>query len=130
MRKMIQKNIAMIFVMLFGVTAVFALTSSTCGNNVCEEIKFILKEGESKTITVNGISHTFRLDRFDNGDFLSVDGSTPMGFSSERNIFMDEFKQKYGNLIDKKMKEPGDIYFNTKLGELVKVFSFILKVII
>ena len=67
-------------------------TISTCGNNICEEVKFILKEGESKTITVNGINHTFRLDRFDNGDFLSVDGSDPMGSSAERNIFMDKFQ--------------------------------------
>jgi hypothetical protein len=93
---MIQKNILIFLMMLTGITIVFAQTSSTCGNNVCEEIKFTLKVGESKTFTVNGIDHTFKLDQFDNGDILSIDGSDPMPSSMERNIFMDEFQVKYG----------------------------------
>ena len=41
--------------------------------------------------------------------------------------FWDEFKEKYGNLVDKDLKEPGKIYFETKLGTLVRIFSYALK---
>ncbi len=40
--------------------------------------------------------------------------------------FFDEFKKKYNDLIEDK-KKVTDIYFDTKFGELIKVFSFILK---
>ncbi len=77
---------------------VSASTSSTCGNNKCENIEFTLTIGEEKTIKVNEISHTFKLDHFSpNGEpWLSVDGSEPMGPSLEMNIFMDNFKQEHG----------------------------------
>jgi len=41
--------------------------------------------------------------------------------------FFDEFKEKYNDLIDNEVKSIEDIYFNTKVGVLIKVFSFILK---
>lgn len=40
--------------------------------------------------------------------------------------FIKEFKKNYPKLLDKE-KTPGDIIFNTKLGELIKVFAFLLK---
>lgn len=41
--------------------------------------------------------------------------------------FFDEFMEKYGNLVEKELKEPGKIYFETSLGKLVRIFSYILK---
>ena len=41
--------------------------------------------------------------------------------------FWDEFKKKYGNLVEKDLKDPGKIYFETTLGRLVRIFSYILK---
>ncbi|MFC1801502.1 DHH family phosphoesterase [Nanoarchaeota archaeon] len=41
--------------------------------------------------------------------------------------FKDEFCEKYPKLLDKKETEPGKILFETRLGKLVKVFSFNLK---
>lgn len=41
--------------------------------------------------------------------------------------FLDEFRQGYPNMVKLDLKEPGDILFNTKLGTLTKIFSFILK---
>ena len=41
--------------------------------------------------------------------------------------FWDEFKEKYSDLIDVDLKEPGKIYFETKLGTLVRIFSYALK---
>ena len=40
--------------------------------------------------------------------------------------FADEFKKKYPGLINNE-KSVDDIYFNSKLGTLIKVFSFSLK---
>jgi len=40
--------------------------------------------------------------------------------------FVDEFKKKYPGLMNDE-KSVGDIYFGTKLGKLVKIFSFSLK---
>ncbi|HJN56781.1 MAG: DHH family phosphoesterase [Candidatus Woesearchaeota archaeon] len=40
--------------------------------------------------------------------------------------FVDEFKEKYPGLMDNE-KKVEDIYFNTKLGELIKIYSFCLK---
>lgn len=40
--------------------------------------------------------------------------------------FMEQFRKKYPDLIGEE-KTIGDIYFNTKLGTLIKVFSFSLK---
>jgi single-stranded DNA-specific DHH superfamily exonuclease len=40
--------------------------------------------------------------------------------------FLDKFKEKYKDLV-KIEGNPGDIYFETKLGELVRVFAYILK---
>tara|TARA_Y100000310_G_scaffold293782_1_gene323659 strand:+ start:27232 stop:28260 length:1029 start_codon:yes stop_codon:yes gene_type:complete len=42
--------------------------------------------------------------------------------------FAKEFEKKYPDLIDRKYKNPGDIlYGGTKLGKLIRIFSFILK---
>jgi len=41
--------------------------------------------------------------------------------------FVDEFKKEFPGLIDKPYKAPGDIIYNTKLGHLIRIFSFILK---
>jgi len=41
--------------------------------------------------------------------------------------FLDEFKKEYSGLVDVKTKNPGEIYFDTKLGELVRIFAYILK---
>jgi len=41
--------------------------------------------------------------------------------------FLGEFKNKYGKLLDKDLKDPGKIYFETVLGKLVRIFSYILK---
>jgi len=41
--------------------------------------------------------------------------------------FFYEFKKKYGSLVEKDLKDPGKIYFETSLGKLVRVFSYILK---
>lgn len=41
--------------------------------------------------------------------------------------FFDEFKREYGKLINKNLKDPGKLYFETKLGKLVRIFSYILK---
>ncbi len=41
--------------------------------------------------------------------------------------FIEEFSKKYPHLLPKPMKNPGDILYTTKLGELIKIFSFILK---
>ncbi len=41
--------------------------------------------------------------------------------------FFDEFKKKYKGFVDEGLKEPGEIYFESKLGKLVRVFSYILK---
>lgn len=41
--------------------------------------------------------------------------------------FIKEFKKKFPDLLDKPYKIPGDIIYNTKLGHLIKIFSFILK---
>jgi len=40
--------------------------------------------------------------------------------------FLDEFRKKYPDLVGNK-KTIGDIYFTTRLGELIKAFSFCLK---
>ena len=40
--------------------------------------------------------------------------------------FIEDFRKEYPDLIDDK-KTIGDIYFNTKLGTLIKLFSFSLK---
>ena len=41
--------------------------------------------------------------------------------------FLKKFKDKYPDLIRTNSKNQGDIMFNTELGRLVKIFSFILK---
>jgi single-stranded DNA-specific DHH superfamily exonuclease len=41
--------------------------------------------------------------------------------------FKEEFCKKYPDLMDVEMDEPGEILFNTRLGELVKIFNFVLK---
>ena len=41
--------------------------------------------------------------------------------------FINEFKKEFPELIDKPYKMPGDIIFNTKLGHLIRIFSFVLK---
>ncbi|MEK6891561.1 MAG: hypothetical protein AABX25_00075, partial [Nanoarchaeota archaeon] len=41
--------------------------------------------------------------------------------------FIKEFREKYPELLDKDYTHPGDIIFNTKLGKLIRIFSFILK---
>jgi len=41
--------------------------------------------------------------------------------------FFDEFKKEYKGFVDKKFNEPGKIYFESRLGKLVRIFSYILK---
>ncbi len=41
--------------------------------------------------------------------------------------FFQEFKKRYGYMVDKKTEDIGKIYFKTKLGLLVRIFSYILK---
>ena len=41
--------------------------------------------------------------------------------------FINEFKKEFPDLIDKPYKAVGDIIYNTKLGLLIKIFSFVLK---
>ncbi len=41
--------------------------------------------------------------------------------------FIEDFMKEYPNLIDNNYKTPGDIIYNTKLGRLIRIFSFILK---
>jgi len=41
--------------------------------------------------------------------------------------FLDDFREKFPDLIGKEQKTPGDILYNSKLGHLVRIFSFILK---
>ncbi|MFH2027979.1 MAG: DHHA1 domain-containing protein [Nanoarchaeota archaeon] len=41
--------------------------------------------------------------------------------------FIDEFNEQYPDLVKIESKDPGDILFNTKLGTLARIFSFILK---
>ena len=41
--------------------------------------------------------------------------------------FLEDFRKQYPDLIDKDYKKPGDIIYNTKLGELIKMVSFMLK---
>ncbi len=41
--------------------------------------------------------------------------------------FLEEFKKEYPDLIDKDYKNVGDIIYKTKLGHLIRIFSFILK---
>ncbi|MBR9698858.1 hypothetical protein GOV09_00170 [Candidatus Woesearchaeota archaeon] len=41
--------------------------------------------------------------------------------------FKDEFCKQYPDLLDASVKRPEDALFNSKLGELIKVFNFILK---
>ncbi|MAG15425.1 hypothetical protein CMO88_00005, partial [Candidatus Woesearchaeota archaeon] len=41
--------------------------------------------------------------------------------------FADEFAKKYPDLWSSKVKKPDDALFETKLGTLIKVFSFALK---
>jgi len=40
--------------------------------------------------------------------------------------FFNEFKKTY-DLVDKELKDPGKVYFETKLGKLIRIFSYILK---
>lgn len=40
---------------------------------------------------------------------------------------LNEFSKKYSDLINKKIKEPDELYFETKFGILAKLFTFILK---
>jgi single-stranded DNA-specific DHH superfamily exonuclease len=39
----------------------------------------------------------------------------------------DEFSKKYPDLLPNNIKDPEDIVFETKLGELINIFTFILK---
>lgn len=41
--------------------------------------------------------------------------------------FIEDFCLKYPDLIDKNIDHPGKAMFETKIGELVKIFNFILK---
>lgn len=41
--------------------------------------------------------------------------------------FLDEFKKEFPDLIEKPYKSPGDIIYNSKLGHLIRIFSFVLK---
>jgi single-stranded DNA-specific DHH superfamily exonuclease len=41
--------------------------------------------------------------------------------------YLKKFQKEYPELIEKLSKHPGDIIFNSKLGKLIRIFSFILK---
>lgn len=41
--------------------------------------------------------------------------------------FWERFVNKYPGLLDEKIKRPEDALFNSKVGELVRIFSFVLK---
>lgn len=41
--------------------------------------------------------------------------------------FISEFEKEFPDLIDKPYKAPGDIIYNSKLGHLIRIFSFVLK---
>jgi len=41
--------------------------------------------------------------------------------------FIEDFRKKYHDLLPKPIKDPGEILFNTKLGQLSRLFSFVLK---
>ncbi len=41
--------------------------------------------------------------------------------------FADEFAKKYPDLWGKNIKKPDDAMYETRLGELIKIFSFVLK---
>ena len=41
--------------------------------------------------------------------------------------FIKEFQKEFPDLIDKPYKFPGDILYNSKLGHLIRIFSFVLK---
>ena len=41
--------------------------------------------------------------------------------------FIDEFREQYPDLIENKYRGPGDIIYNSKLGNLIRIFSFALK---
>ncbi|MDP3918576.1 MAG: DHHA1 domain-containing protein [Nanoarchaeota archaeon] len=41
--------------------------------------------------------------------------------------FAEEFNKKYPGLLPEKYTSPGDIYFDSKLGDLSKSFTFLLK---
>ena len=41
--------------------------------------------------------------------------------------FINDFRKEFPGLIDKPYKMPGDILYNSKLGRLIRIFSFVLK---
>ncbi len=41
--------------------------------------------------------------------------------------FIKEFNKEFPDLVDKSYKAPGDIIYNTKIGHLIRIFSFVLK---
>lgn len=41
--------------------------------------------------------------------------------------FMDKFRKEYKDLLEEDIKNPGEVLFTTKLGKLVRIFSFVLK---
>ena len=41
--------------------------------------------------------------------------------------FINDFKKDYSDLLPKTYKDPGDIYFNSRLGDLIKIITFALK---
>ena len=41
--------------------------------------------------------------------------------------FINEFKKEFADLIENPYKVPGDVIYNSKLGHLIRIFSFILK---
>jgi len=41
--------------------------------------------------------------------------------------FLNEFQKQFPELVEKQYKTPGDIIYGTKLGHLIRIFSFILK---
>lgn len=41
--------------------------------------------------------------------------------------FIGEFEKSYPHLMDTKYNGPGDLIYNSKLGHLIRIFSFVLK---
>ena len=41
--------------------------------------------------------------------------------------FINEFKKEFPDFVENPYKSPGDLIYNSKLGHLIRIFSFVLK---
>jgi len=70
-------------------------------------------------VNVNKTEKEEKLDRW-----VAMAGCVGDWFLPE---FKDEFAEEYPELLSKDIKKPEDALFNSKLGRLVRIFSFLLK---